>query len=271
MSESVVHKIKFVRKKEDKYLKHALELSSCETLKTFPIQQVPHFLSRDSPVLDSNLGFVQGVDSNVALLSNFSFPLRSELRSGWRLLDIITLLHLQYNAGATFATKPIPLQVFLNPVPIQHRCLSQSLLQSRFQARCCSQSFLFAVVLFAVMRSKRACGPPEYNRIENGGTAAHGHSCLQRIHVALPVEREVVGDGGRIFRNDEHSVGGCPENQNARTCRPRSSHVSAPSRSSPVTWDIYMRIDLNYTEQTRVSGAVDRCRSSRDIKGMCGG
>ncbi|GBP34663.1 hypothetical protein EVAR_31532_1 [Eumeta japonica] len=52
-----------------------------------------------------------------------------------------------------------------------------------------------------------------------------------------------------------------PRNKIARNCRPRNRatpRLLAPSKSSPATRDNYLRVDLNNTEQTRVSGAVDR-------------
>ncbi|GBP11222.1 hypothetical protein EVAR_6040_1 [Eumeta japonica] len=49
-----------------------------------------------------------------------------------------------------------------------------------------------------------------------------------------------------------------PRNKIACTCRTRSRATPwllAPSRSSPATRDIYLRVDLNYTEQTDVCPA----------------
>ncbi|GBP96161.1 hypothetical protein EVAR_64493_1 [Eumeta japonica] len=67
-----------------------------------------------------------------------------------------------------------------------------------------------------------------------------------------------------------------PRNKIARTCRPRSRATPrflAPSRSLTATGDIYLRVDLNYMEQTRVySARLSVIAQVADgIKVTCGG
>ncbi|GBP40104.1 hypothetical protein EVAR_33680_1 [Eumeta japonica] len=81
-------------------------------------------------------------------------------------------------------------------------------------------------------------------RIETDSTEVTGIVCCNSI---------AIRQFGTIM---EHNAGDRPEEYEiAHTCRRRSRpkpRLLAPSRSSPATRDICLRVDLNYTKQTRV-------------------